>query len=153
MEWWLLLLGCICIFLEFYLPGAIMGTIGGILILIGLTLEVQQANTGVEVLLYMGAIFSAVGLTVYLALKAIRSTRKKGSVFLESDQEGYRVQQIEEELKGKRGAAQTDLRPGGFVLVEGKRYAAISLTQYIDKGQPIIVIEVEGETLKVKETS
>lgn len=151
MEWWLLLLGCLCIFLEFYVPGAVMGSIGGLLILAGLMLEVQYAKTGTEVLFYIGIIFVTVSFTAYLALKAIRITGKSRSIFLESDQEGYRASHIEEVLKGKKGIAQTDLRPGGFILVEGKRYAAISLAQYIQKGKSVMVVEVEGETVKVKE--
>lgn len=151
MEWWLLLLGCLCIFLEFYLPGAVIGSIGGLFILAGLALEMQYAKTGLEVLFYISTIFVAVGFTVYLALRAIRTTGKNQSIFLESDQEGYHVNHIEEALKGKKGIAQTNLRPGGFVIVEGKRYTAISLAQYIQEGKTIIVIDVEGETVKVKE--
>ena len=54
------------------------------------------------------------------------------------------------ELVGKKGTSHTHLRPGGTVLIEGKKYSAISTVGYKEKGDPIEVIEVEGETLKVR---
>ena len=41
-----------------------------------------------------------------------------------------------EDLKGKRGIAQTVLRPGGKIIIEGQLYDAYTLeVKYIEKGQ------------------
>lgn len=65
-------------------------------------------------------------------------------------QQGYTSSFIKEDLKGKRGVAQTVLRPGGKIMIEGQLYDAYTRGEYIEKGQQIEVIEEETTSLRVK---
>jgi membrane-bound serine protease (ClpP class) len=53
-------------------------------------------------------------------------------------------------LKGKNGIAETVLRPGGKVLIEGGVYDAVAESGYIEKGENIHVIKVESAQLYVE---
>lgn len=64
--------------------------------------------------------------------------------------EGYVAYQFSESLLGRRGTAETVLRPSGKVLIDGKVYDAYTRGDFIDKGQTIEVISEEGPSLKVK---
>lgn len=64
--------------------------------------------------------------------------------------EGYVSVQFNEPLLGKRGVAETVLRPSGKVMIDGKIYDAYTRGDYIQKGQTIEVISEEGPSLKVK---
>ncbi len=64
--------------------------------------------------------------------------------------QGYVATQILEPLIGKKGIAETVLRPSGKVLIEGKLYDAYTRGDYIEKGQSVEVISDEGASLKVK---
>ncbi|MCX5783789.1 MAG: nodulation protein NfeD, partial [Elusimicrobia bacterium] len=55
-----------------------------------------------------------------------------------------------ESLKGKRGIAKTALSPTGTVLVEGELWDAVAI-ENIAQGRPVLVEEVDGFKLKVKQ--
>jgi membrane-bound serine protease (ClpP class) len=54
-------------------------------------------------------------------------------------------------LKGKAGTAQTVLRPGGKIEIDGEIYDAVTSGEFIDRGKSIIVIKVETTQLYVEE--
>ena len=145
--WIALFAGLALIFIEFYLPGAIMGVAGVILIAAAVVMQLMNAESVWEILLFLAALILLTAGTIKLAVVTVR---RRPSIYLDSDQEGYRAARYADDLKGKKGFCTTDLRPGGFVSIEGKKYAAISLSGFLDKKTAIIVSEVEGETLKVK---
>lgn len=64
--------------------------------------------------------------------------------------EGYVSLRYSESLVGKKGTAETVLRPSGKVLIDGKMYDAYTRGDYIEKGQVVEVISDEGSSLKVK---
>ncbi len=64
--------------------------------------------------------------------------------------EGYVSFQVGESLLGKRGIAETVLRPSGKVMIDGKLYDANTRGEYIEKGQSVEVVSEEGPSLKVK---
>lgn len=67
--------------------------------------------------------------------------------------EGYVSFQLADSLLGKKGTAETVLRPSGKVMIEGKMYDAYTRGDYIQKGQIVEVISEEGPSLKVKMVS
>ena len=64
--------------------------------------------------------------------------------------EGYVSFQLSESVLGKRGTAETVLRPSGKVMIDGKMFDAYTRGDYIQKGQTVEVISEEGPSLKVK---
>lgn len=57
------------------------------------------------------------------------------------------------DLQNKRGVTVTDLRPVGTVLINEKEYSVISNGQWITKNTEVIVTEVDGTRILVKEYS
>lgn len=93
------------------------------------------------------------GILLFLIGSRLPNTRFYKRVALTDRQDstkGYTANIIQEPLAGKTGIAQTVLRPSGKVLVDGIIYDAYSRGEFIEKGQPIEVIRVEGTTVKVK---
>lgn len=64
--------------------------------------------------------------------------------------EGYVSFVMSESLLGRKGTAETVLRPSGKVMIDGKMYDAYTRGDYIQKGQIVEVISEEGPSLKVK---
>ena len=56
-----------------------------------------------------------------------------------------------ERLVGKKGMAETSLRPAGAIRVDGKRYTASAEGAMIEKGAAVKVIRGSGLTLIVRE--
>jgi membrane-bound serine protease (ClpP class) len=57
------------------------------------------------------------------------------------------------DLIGKTGTAYTVLRPSGKIMIEDQIYDAFSRGDYIEKGDTVKVLEIEGSTLKVRKVT
>jgi len=68
----------------------------------------------------------------------------------QNSSEGYVSFHYTETLVGKKGTAETVLRPSGKVMIDGKLFDASTRGDYIQKGQTVEVISEEGSSLKVK---
>ncbi len=55
------------------------------------------------------------------------------------------------EFMGLTGEAVTDLRPAGTAVINNRRVDVVSRGEYIDKGAGIVVLEVEGNRVVVKQ--
>ncbi len=148
--WLLLLLGLILIFMEFYLPGTILGIMGGISLFASIVLFTMQSNSIVAVVAYLILVIFAFGVVLRLALRTIRSRKADRSIYSDDAQDGFQASEYDHAAIGKSGVAVTDLKPGGYVLVEGKRMQAISQAGYITKGSPIVVVDGQEESVIVK---
>jgi membrane-bound serine protease (ClpP class) len=82
-----------------------------------------------------------------------RAFRKIALVDTQSRSEGYVATFITESMKGKKGLAQTVLRPSGKVLINDKIYDAYTQGEYIDRGESIEVIGDETTSLRVRKVS
>lgn len=147
----LLALGFLLIFLEFFLPGAILGISGGVLVLWSIISFALESGSLLHTFLYVIAI--AVG-TIYLikfALWKIQHSSSRFSIYLDKDQHGYQASKFDQTAVGKRGTVLTDLKPGGYVVIEGKQHQAISQEGYLTKGTEIVAIGGQEESLIVKQ--
>ena len=145
----LLILGLILLLLEFYLPGAIMGTLGAILIFASVLIFASNNNSTLEVFAFFAAAIVGVIAVVRFAVWQI-PRGKKESIYLDKDQGGFKASTFDPTAIGKTGVALSDLKPGGFVLIEGKKHQALSIAGYITKGSTITVISGQEESLIVK---
>lgn len=125
-----------------------MGVSGGIILLWSYLVFIREGAGGLEVFLFILGTLILTALAVKLALWCI--PRNKLGIYLSGDQEGYVSSSYDRAAIGKEGEVLTDLKPGGFILVEGKQMSAISLTGYLEKGKRVIVVSGEGEALLVK---
>lgn len=95
------------------------------------------------------------GAASFLFLKVFKSRNMWSKIALKdrlTTEKGYTSLSEEyERLIGKEGITKTDLRPVGTIDIEGKDYSAISNAQWMNKGTKVIVVEVDGTKILVKE--
>ncbi len=92
-------------------------------------------------------IFGGASLTQTKAFKRMALTDTQET------KQGYTSNFNDAQVIGKTGEAFTVLRPSGKVMIEGTLYDAFTRGEYIEKGERIEVISMEGSTLRVKKIS
>ncbi|SHI88087.1 membrane-bound serine protease (ClpP class) [Tangfeifania diversioriginum] len=161
------LIGLILIAVEiFVIPGfGVAGISGILLVFIGLVLSlvgnvdfdfspVDTGKMGVAIMTVVFGLFGGFILALYLGNKLFTA---QSGVFknlslntVQNISEGYlNVESSFLNLKGKTGTAQTVLRPGGKVIIEGEVYDAMAETGFIDSGEDIVVVKVGTSQLYV----
>ena len=138
----ILLMAFMLICAEFYLPGGIMGASGAMLFLVSVVIFAIHSDTLLSMILFLLISVSALILMIKFVLSNIK--KSKGSIYLESDQEGYKASYYDKDLIGKEAIVASDLKPSGHIIVEGKKLQAVSLVGYIRKGSKVIIIEGDG---------
>jgi membrane-bound serine protease (ClpP class) len=92
-----------------------------------------------------------VALAVVLRLLR-RPTRRR--IVLETDlpaEEGFAsAPTADRAWFGKRGLAASPLRPAGIAEIEGERVDVVSDGEFIDAGEPITVVRVDGNRIVVR---
>lgn len=146
----LLAVGLLLIFLEFFLPGGVMGTLGALVVLSSIVFFAMQTESLLYILLYAFGSFVLVYLLFRFALWRIQHGEPGKTIYSDDDQEGFTASAYDKATIGKIGVVDTDLRPGGHIIIEEKRHSAISRSGYISKGDNVKVIGGEGESLIVK---
>lgn len=144
------ILGLVLIYLEFYLPGAIMGITGGILVFASLILFAMQNPSALSIALYTCAVIASIGFLIRFALWRIRNANPAHSIYSNAAQTGFSASSYDKSTIGKQGTVLSDLKPGGFILIDGKQHQAISQGGYIVKGEQVEVIGGQEESLIVK---
>ncbi|HAB99851.1 MAG TPA: serine protease [Parachlamydiales bacterium] len=140
--------GLFLLFLEFFLPGAIMAIGGSLLLLSSLFVYYMTYPMDSFFLLYCFGLAISVYLVIKLGIRQIRSSKK--TMYLDTDQEGYQACLYPKELIGKTGMALNDLRPSGHIRIEEKTFQALAKTGFIEKGTSILVIGGQGSHLIVQ---
>lgn len=141
------LVGFLLIYLEFFLPGGVLGVIGGLVILAGIILFVWEAGDFKLSAIFIGATLILLIATMKLALWKMK---KSPAFFAKEEQSGYFASEYDKEMIGKEGVAVTDLKPSGHILVEGIQCQAVSERSYLKKGESIKIIGGEGARLIVR---
>lgn len=144
--------GILLIFLEFFLPGAISGTLGLAALIASLFLAGDNP-------LYMGiSIFISLGISIVLLFIMIKVFGKKMVLFnrmilfeTAKKEDGYVSNVNRTDLLGSVGEAITMLRPAGTAVFHNERVDVVSEGGFIDQGAKIKVIKVEGVRIVVRE--
>ena len=146
----LLITSLILIYLEFFLPGGIMGTAGGLLLIASVIFFAQLSPNIALVLLFSTVAIVGLIATIKLALYRVKRGAPENSVYLQTDQEGYRAPAFDESLVGKTGTAIAGMRPSGHIEIDGVRHQAVAKTGFINKGAEVEVIGGRSAYLIVK---
>lgn len=162
--------GLILILVEiFAIPGFGVAGISGIfLVIAGLTLSLID-NVGFNFrpvdfnklissfFLVIISIFISIVGSYYLTKSLFSRNRLFGSLALEtvqSSEDGYTTSDSRyREMVGRKGIAQTILRPAGKVMISDESFDATAITGYIEKGDEIEVVRYETTQLFVKRVS
>ena len=146
--WALALTGCLLIFLEFFLPGAIMAIGGGLLILASLFFFYMADPSLLQFFLYAGFLLFSTFLVIQMVLWKQKGSKKR--TISEEPYEGVQVLIYPKEFVGKRGIAATDLKPSGQIWIEEKSFQALSKSGFISKGTEVLVLSGKGTHLFVE---
>lgn len=146
----LLGIGLFLIFLEFFLPGGVIGIAGGIFVFLSIIVFAVKAGSIWSLILYLVISGVLILCVMKYALWRIRHNKAGKGFYLDRDQAGYIAAQFDPKLIGKKGIAVSDLKQSGFIVVDGKRYQALSKTGYIAQGTEVIVVGGSGAYLHVK---
>lgn len=145
-----LALGLLLIFLEFYLPGAVLGILGGGLVTVSLFMYAAVAPSLFAFALYFLAVCVMIYYLIKFALWKIKTTKPEYSIYSDDDQQGFVASHYDKSAVGKTGLVLTDLKPGGYILIDGIQHQAISESGYIVKGASVEVLSGQEESLIVK---
>ncbi len=152
MTWIILffVLGLIMICLEIFLPGGIVGAIGGFALLASVVLAFQREGAVFGTWWLAGVLLVTLG-AIYLAVKAFPRSRAGKKLFLEASETGF-VSGGERmtDLLGKTGTALSALRPAGMAEIEGRRVDVVAAGEFIPAGGKISVDAVEGSRVVVR---
>ncbi len=144
-------IGILLIFLEFFLPGAISGTLGLAALIASLFLAGENPlSIGIS-------IFISIGISVALLFLMIKVLGKKMVLFnrmilfdTAKNEDGYVSNVNRTDLLGKEGIALTVLRPSGTAVINNERLDVVTEGDFIDQNTKISVIKVEGVRIVVR---
>ncbi len=146
--------GIMLIFLEFFLPGAISGTLGLAALIASLFIAGENPlNMGIS-------IFIAIGISIAVLFFMIKVLGKKMVLFNRmilfdsaKKEDGYVSNVNRTDLLGKEGIALTVLRPSGTAVFNNERIDVVSEGDFIDQNAKITVIKVEGVRIVVRKVN
>lgn len=145
-----LITGAILFGAEVFVPGGILGVLGGIALLIAIVTGFA-AFPAYGALIALGIVIVAI-LSLVLWIKIWPKTPMGKLMFANKDLSTSKASEAGlNDLVGKKGVADTALHPGGFAVIGNQRYSVITYGEMIDKASPIKVINVEGNRVVVEE--
>lgn len=147
----LFIIGIILIIAEFFLPGAIAGILG-VAAIIG-SLLMAGGNImymGISILIAMLVAIIGMILMVKVFGKRMKIFKKMILSDSTSTESGYVSNVNRLELVGQIGVTITPLRPAGSITINDERLDVVTEGSYIENGQKVKVIKVEGSRIVVR---
>lgn len=144
--------GLLLIFVEFFLPGLVLGTIGGLLILISTILGVYHYED-YALFIILGELIGACA-GIVLGFWVLSRTRAGDFIKLRDSQKaesGYVSAESDLSLLNCEGTVLTALRPSGTIMVGDKRIDAVSDGTFIEEKKRVQVVQVHGSRVVVEE--
>ena len=148
------LLGIVCILIEILLPTVgLLAGLGVAAMLYSVVLALGGDINAVYAMLI--SFVAAIALFALIARKLPSS--KLWSKLVLRDQStsdrGYVSTESKTELVGKTGVVLTELRPAGSILLEGVPVDVVSEGAFLEKGEKVRVISVNGSRIVVRKES
>lgn len=136
--------------LEVFLPGGVVGLLGLICLGVACMYSFAAFGTGGGTMVSILLIgISIGGMLVWLLI--LPRTKIGKRIAHTSDLTDAKSMEEDTSLVGRSGVADTDLRPSGFALIDGKRIDVVTQRSFIAKGQAVEVVEVHGMRVVVCE--
>jgi membrane-bound ClpP family serine protease len=146
----LLVLGVLFIMAEVVVPGAILGIIGGVMMLAACAITFIFYGPEFGLLVVLGAGLFIVAALV-LELKVLPKTKLGRRAFLtrEITAVSQAVDEGARSLIGKTAEAVTMLSPSGYITIDGQRYEAFCQSGQAPAGTALIVTGADNFRLIV----
>lgn len=144
--------GVLLLAFEVIVPGAILGIIGAVLILIGVVVSFSQygMNGG---LLATAAALGLTGVTLYLEFVLLPKSRVARKLSLTDTVAGTSQPAVADRASviGRQAVAITALVPTGYVEIDGRRYEAFARHGHVQPGERLDVIDLDNFRLIVSQ--
>ena len=143
-------IGILFIAVEVIVPGAILGSIGGLLMFAGCVMAfIDYGALGGAIAVLIA--FSIAGVALFLEFHYLPRTRFGKRAFLRAEITAVSAAFGSEarELIGKSAQAITMLSPSGYVLVDGQRYEAFCQSGQAPVGTALEVTDADNFRLIV----
>jgi membrane-bound ClpP family serine protease len=146
-------LGILLLAVEVIVPGAVLGSLGGLMMFGGCVKAFLEYGTPGGILAVIAAIV-LIGFTLFLEFRVLPRTRIGRRAFLTSEVTGVSaaLDQDARQLIGKSAEALTMLSPSGYIRVDGHRYEAFCQSGQVPAGASLEVIGADNFRLIVSPT-
>lgn len=148
----LFIIGFALLIAELFIPGGIVGIIGGALMVISL-LFAGESMVYMAYSILIALFIAFIGMVIIMKFfgKNLHLFSKLVLKDATTTEEGYVSNVNRIELLGKVGKTVTPLRPSGTIIVDNERLDVVSEGSYVDIEKTVEIIEVEGSRLVVRE--
>ncbi len=146
----LFLLGTVLLVFEVFTPTSILGILGGLAMLGGCILAFQDYGAGGGSVAVVAGL-AILGLALYVEFGLLPKTRLGKRFFLHDAIGAVSQPPVAEAgaVVGRTCEAATTLAPSGYVLLDGRRYAAFSQAGHVARGTTLRVVAVDNFRLTV----
>ena len=142
----LLTVGYILLLLELFVPGGILGILGGAAIIYGCLLAFQLGT-----LWGVASMGLSVVVTVGVVTAFLRSRTAKKLILSSEGPKTWKGQDISlVALLGREGTALSGLRPAGIAEIDDERIDVVADGEFLAAGTAVRVVEVEGNRVVVE---
>jgi membrane-bound serine protease (ClpP class) len=147
-------IGIVFLAVEVIVPGAILGSIGALLMFAGSVLAFLNYGTGGGIIAVLSCL-AICGLVFFFEFKILPKTKLGKRAFLTTEITGVASALGEEArgLIGKSAQALTMLSPSGYVIVDGQRYEAFCQTGQAPAGSDLEIVDADNFRLIVTHTT
>lgn len=150
----LLVGGAVMLFVEFFIPGLVVGTLGAIALILSCALAVREYPEYAAFIIpgYVAGVIAILiaGVSLFPKTPIARFMILKDE---QRPEEGWVNDTGDPALVGATGEVYTALRPAGSIVVNGKRVDAVADGAFIDKGARVKIIEVRGNRVVVEQAT
>ena len=144
MDLWIILIlyvvGMAMVVAEAFLPGIVVGLIGGLAVLVSMGFGFDH-HWGLGIGQVVVAVIVVPAAFVYGAKTFALKTTLEGGVSFAKDYSEY---------VGREGEARTELRPAGMVTIDREKVDVVTGGELIEKGKRVRVVKVEGNRIVVR---
>jgi membrane-bound serine protease (ClpP class) len=147
----LLTIGLFLLAAEIFLPGGILGILGGIALLGAVAASFAAFGLAVGMYIALAVIIGG-SASIFIWIKLFPRTRVGQALTLQHTQSSYKAADTDtrRNLVGKTGKAVTDLRPAGIVQIDGRKYSVVSEGMLVQRDSAVQVVKVDGNRIVVR---
>lgn len=145
----LFLVGICLLAIEVFVPGGIIGSLGGIAIVSGIVKSYFEYGQEGLILSIFAAIVLVVAMLIF-EIKVLPKTRLGQRLFLRRSIQGASQPEVAgDDALGETCQTATALAPTGFVIYQGKKVEAASKSGFIEKNESVKIVGKETFRLLV----
>jgi len=141
--------GVLLLSLEIFVPGGVLGIIGGLMIMTTIFMSLFIFEKYGVLIAFLIIIFAVAVLILWINIFPKTYLGKR--ISLSNTLKTAKSNDDRKDLIGAEGVVISELRPSGFAKINGKKLDVVSSGDLIEEGKEIVVTNVEGFRIVVKE--